>query len=281
MRARRERRWAAALAERAMRRPPPAFLGDRLLAQTIDGHAIFLATDDLDLTPHLLLRGAWEPHVGAALRRLLRPGAVAADIGANVGAHTLAMAQAVGPRGRIEAFEANPAAARLLADSLFVNGVLPWVTLHRQAVTDRAGELLLTVTPGHLGSGNLHPGAAVPDHDVRYPQQLRVPAVRLDEALGGLPRLDLIRLDIEGAEPLALRGAEALLRRHQGIRVVLEWSVPMLSSRMQVPGFVAWLKALGFRFWVIEAEGRLRAVTPAEATALPHADLLLARDAPA
>jgi hypothetical protein len=93
-----------------------------------------------------------------------------------------------------------------------------------------------------------------------------VPAVTLDAALAESPPLDLLRMDAEGSEPQVLRGAEALLRRSPRLRIVTEWSTPMMSTRSDLGTTIAWLGGLGFRFWRIGAAAGLE---PVAAEALP------------
>ena len=92
--------------------------------------------------------------------------------------------------------------------------------------------------------------------------------------------VDLLRMDIEGSEPLALRGAETLIRRSPKIKIITEWSVGMMSSRTDIQAFVAWLVELGFGFWLIEPGAGLTNMDPSALFELPQRDLLLARDNP-
>jgi hypothetical protein len=87
-------------------------------------------------------------------------------------------------------------------------------------------------------------------------------------------------MDIEGSEPLALRGAETLIRRSPKLKIITEWSVGMIGCHADVRGFVDWLVGLGFGFWLIEPGGRLTNLVPSALLELPHHDLLLARDDP-
>ncbi|MBK1660778.1 FkbM family methyltransferase [Paracraurococcus ruber] len=262
-------------------RPVTVFLGDRVLTQTHRGLKIYCVPHDVDLTPHLIQTGEWERHVEQALQRLLRPGQRAADIGANIGYHTLTLAAAVGPTGEVHAFEANPALHELLYATIFVNGATPWVRLHRSAVMDRPGSIVLAAQPMHFGSGNVVPAAGMPQqYHAEYSRQVEVPAVTLDAALPPGLALDLIRIDIEGSEPSALRGGEAVIRRSPNLRIVSEWAVGMMAARADVPGFVAWLRELGFGFWRIGGEGRLDPVAPEVLPRLPHSDLVISRDDP-
>lgn len=264
-------------------RPPAVFLGDRILAWTESRRRILLMPDDIDLTPSILEDGRWEWQVAATLRRLLAPGMRVADVGANIGAHTLVMADAVGPSGQVHAFEAHPVLAGLLADSVAMNGLGGVVTVHGgAAILDRdGGEVVLAAAERHRGSGHVVPARAAPGHEAAYPQRLAVPARTLDAALAGLGALDLLRMDVEGSEPLALRGAVGLIARSPRLRLLMEWSVPMMASRADVGALVAWLAGLGFRAWRIEPDASLCAIPDAALGALPHADLVFARDDPA
>lgn len=218
----------------------------------------------------------WEPHVEQATVALLRPGQHVCDIGANIGYHTIAMAAAVGAQGRVDAFEARPDLVRLLEASLFVNGLYPWTTVHNLAVMDSPGHITLSATPGHCGSGNI--GLSSPGHDAYYPQKFQVPAARLDDIFPAhTPPMDLLRIDIEGAEPLALRGAEGLIRRSPNLRIVAEWSLPMMSGRADIPAMVDWLEGMGFAFWLITLAGQHQPIDRATLLGLPHSDVVIAR----
>jgi hypothetical protein len=96
-----------------------------------------------------------------------------------------------------------------------------------------------------------------------------------------------MRLDVEGTEMLALRGAEAVLRRSPRLRIVLEWSPVMLRSHCDPAAEVAWLGGMGFRCWRIARRRydpfRPWRLQPMELAALPdapHGEVLLARGDP-
>ena len=282
-------RWlgigSAHLAPEETRPPgqPPAqrdsycYLGDhRAVAVTHRGHRIFLDTRDLGLTPHIALTGIWEREVEEVLRRLLTPGQCVAEIGSNMGYHSLVMAQSLGPHGRLHAFEANPEVLPLLRATIAVNGYGDRIILHPVAALDRQGEIEFASDPSHIGSGHW----AIGDAADNYSRRVSVPAVTLDAALAGLPSLDLLRMDAEGSEPQVLRGAEALLRRSPGLRIVTEWSPPMMAARIALPDFIGWLAGLGFAAWRIGRGGRLEALPMANLAQLPHGELLLARQPP-
>ena len=278
-------------AQDPLHRPATVFLGDRVLTHTHRGHKIYLPPTDVDLAPHLMTSGVWERNVEAAIERQLRPGARAVDVGANIGYHTLAMAAAVGPTGRVDAFEANPQLIPLLRATFFVNGIRSWTHLHHVALMDQPGRIVLAAEPDHFGSGNAVPAAAHPAEDVgpwsgyhqAYSVRHEVTATTLDAHFGAdPPPLDLIRLDIEGSEPQALRGASGVIARSPTVRIIAEWSTAMMASRADVGAFVAWLTEQGFGFWRIRAEDRgLDPLPAADTLNLPHCDLVISRQEPA
>jgi hypothetical protein len=150
----------ATIRSAASGRPVSIFLGDRVLTHTHRNEPIYLVPRDLDLTPPILLHGSYETHVERVLVAALRPGDTVIDVGANVGYHTLAIAAAVGPEGRVHAFEANPEVMRLLQATMFLNKLSNWlgdgrVTLHEKAALDRSGTITLASAPAHYGSGHV------------------------------------------------------------------------------------------------------------------------------
>jgi len=263
--------WRAALRRR---NGGWCYLGDGVgVALTHFGRKIFLPGGDFGITPDIALHGIWEPHVEAELRRLLKPGMRVVEIGANVGFHTLVMAEAVGPSGHIHAFEPYPRVLRLLRQTIALNRFAERVTIHAAAALHAAGEVEFAVDPDQAGSAHL----AIPVMLPVYSERLVVPTVRLDEALAGEGAIDLVRMDAEGTEGLALIGAEALLARSPNLTIVTEWSPNMLAARGDVGELVAWLAGLGFRFRRIERNGTLSEIAAADMPTLAHAELVMTR----
>jgi hypothetical protein len=139
------------------------------------------------------------------------------------------------------------------------------------------------VDPDHYGSGNFVPPGFLPGYDKMYSTRLQVPAVTLDAALADrVGTVDLIHMDIEGAEPAALRGAQTLIERSPGVKIITEWAVGIMGAHaVDIGGFVAWIEERGFRFWRIDIH--TADLVPVAGTALgdlSHCDLLLSRTDP-
>jgi FkbM family methyltransferase len=173
---------------------------------------------DLDLATYpdcCMAVGLYELDTLRLIRRLLRPGDHFADCGANIGYFTLAAAAAVGPTGRVDAFEPDPLNRERLQRHLAANGAPPHVRVHPIALSDTAGQATLyhpTQAGRNHGEASLFRPA---DGDVT---PYTVLTDRLDEVLEKPPHL--IKMDIEGAELAAIRGMTRLLKAHPPMLII-------------------------------------------------------------
>jgi FkbM family methyltransferase len=174
--------------------------------------------------------GTDEAAVQEELVRVLRPGAVVYDVGANVGFMTLIAARLVGPDGHVYAFEPIPDNARAIERNAALNG-LGNVTVLELALSDRAGEAVLRVPTANQGAHLATVGESVGEED-----DLNVRTAALDE-VDGLRPPDLVKLDVEGAEVLVLEGMRRCLAEHRpalvcelhGTRAAIEKLLPELG----------------------------------------------------
>jgi FkbM family methyltransferase len=133
------------------------------------------------------------------LARYLRPGDGFIDGGANIGTYSLLAAGIVGPGGRVDAFEPGAEAAGWFRENLALNG-LDWVELHEAALMERAGTAVY-LTDWDVSNRILRGKATEAN-------QIEVPCVSLDGTLPPGTQYAMAKLDLEGAEVMALRGAE-------------------------------------------------------------------------
>jgi FkbM family methyltransferase len=180
--------------------------------------------------------GTDEPAVQEELVRVLRPGSVLYDVGANVGFLTLIAARLVGPAGHVYAFEPIPANARAIERNAALNG-LGNITVLELALSDRAGDAVLRVPDVNQGA---HLAEVV---DELIPaDELVVRTAALDELAEeqGLRAPDLVKLDVEGAELLVLEGMRRSLEAHRpglicelhGTRAAIEELLPRLGYEL-------------------------------------------------
>ncbi len=153
--------------------------------------------------------GTYEPDLQAALAQLVQPGWVAYDVGAHVGYISLLLARAVGPAGQVFAFEPLPANQARLRANLALNPDLRNLTLVPAAAAERTGTTRFLLH----ASGEMGKAAGSAGRQADYEGELEVPALALDDFVfaQGHPAPNLIKLDIEGGEVLALPGLARLL----------------------------------------------------------------------
>lgn len=144
------------------------------------------------------------------LDALLRPGMVYFDVGANFGQFALMAATRVGRDGAVHAFEATSTMYEQLAANVELNG-LAQVTANHAAVADQPGTLEMTLCePGKEAFSSL--GRPMRPQDQIIGRET-VPAITLDDYCRerGISRIDLIKIDVEGAEVRVIEGASNLL----------------------------------------------------------------------
>jgi len=155
----------------------------------------------------IFLSGQWDTSVTNLVLAILRPGDMVVDIGAHVGYVSLLASKQVGVHGKVYAFEPATATRSMLLDHLKLNGATN-IEVRTQAISDRAGTVTFNaVTEGNLGLSSIR---AV--HESK--SSVEVMTARLDDVLVDLKSLRLIKIDIEGAEQLALNGMPHILKKH-------------------------------------------------------------------
>jgi FkbM family methyltransferase len=183
--------------------------------------------------------GGREDDTTAVLRSLLHPGAVFVDVGANVGYFTL-LAAKLG--ADVIAYEPTPSVFRRLAENVELNSL--HAKLVNAAAMDRAGRFPLYLSEDDPEANSLFGSGG----------SVTVSAVRLDDDLAsrGISRVDVLKIDAEGAEPLVLDGARKLLDL-QSPALIMELNPFALEVAGYTPSDVySRLQAHGYSVRVIE-----------------------------
>jgi FkbM family methyltransferase len=150
----------------------------------------------------------WNLQEYRAFKQALRPGAVALDIGANVGCYSLLFGQWVGPAGKVFAFEPSPDSFAGLCRHITLNCLAEVVIPMPAAVSDASTAVQLLHDSSHGSNRVIFPGEAAGARPT-----LSVPAVTVDEFCEREKILpDLIKIDVEGSELAVLRGARRTIR---------------------------------------------------------------------
>jgi FkbM family methyltransferase len=154
--------------------------------------------------------GTYEPELQAAILDFVKPGMVAYDIGANIGYISMQLGRVVGEEGHVYAFEAFPENNERLRANISRNGMDTCVTVLPFAVTDNPGQVTFLVGPSG-GTGKVYGSSG--RRVLNYQEEILVEAVTLDGFVydSRNPAPDVIKMDIEGGELLAVPGMSRVL----------------------------------------------------------------------
>lgn len=201
-------------------------------------------------------RGDYEPAEITFMKSLLQPGRTVVDIGANIGAFTVIASHLVGEQGKVFSFEPIPDNISSLQRSLAANPICKNVSLSRTIVADGPRDDVeiawQDLQTQDLSSPLSHTGGAyIVTKDQPIPEGLSRMSAEVDALDNLIPenvKVDFIKIDIEGAEPLAMRGAERILITQSPV-IMSEVHTDQLKSvsKTDWKGYFEKMAALGYR----------------------------------
>jgi FkbM family methyltransferase len=173
--------------------------------------------------------GAYEPELVNLFKKVLKPGMIVLDVGANIGYFSALAAALVGNCGQVHAFEPAPPCVPRLKKNLVP---FPWAHAYFNAV----GDELCTTRLYYSDRGNETGWGSLLSKENTSTDETMVSMVRLDDwaSSRAVRRIDFIKLDIEGGEYRALKGAESLLRQYRPV-VVAELNDVCLRRDSRMP----------------------------------------------
>jgi FkbM family methyltransferase len=244
-------RWFLGLLEPYIQTPPlPALVSAR------GGFAQFEIYDTSEhIQNNIFYLGYWEWYVSKLLKRLLLPGDTFVDVGANMGWFTLLGAHLVGPTGRVIAFEPNPVTRKHLERNVRLN-LCRHVIVESRALSDRSGTARLRqVSQGNAGSFSIV-GEVATDDEV-----YEISTARFDDYHGErqLGRIRVMKIDVEGAELLVLKGMQSVLRQHLCDFILVETTEWQLrGTGASIVDFLSLFEANGYECATVGAFGTTR-----------------------
>jgi len=240
----------------------PALPPDAVELDTAIGTLWFDGADE-HLTPWIRSQGVWEADVMKLLARWLKPGSLFVDVGANVGFHAVFAARL---GARVVAVEPVPWTLELLRANVWRHGAD--VEVVEAAASDRSGAVRIAHDPEHRS------GAAIGADGVE------VRAAPLGELVRD-GAVDVLKVDVEGAEPLVLRGASAILARSPVLAAIVEFRDEPHVGGESPAEVLAFYESLGFELCLLRRNGELEpasaAAVLARAREVPSLNLVLRR----
>lgn len=202
--------------------------------------------------------GQYELDVQNALARELRPGDGFLDVGANAGFFSLIGSKLVGPTGWCVSVDPDPANCESISAQRALNPSPNWQIL-QEAVSESSGRLMFArITPGspmgHLvGEGDVAPHA----------QTFEVIVETIDEICSRVGQPRLIKLDVEGFEVAALRGAERTIRSRSSSWLIELHSESLAARTREI------LDSRGYEFFDIQGNAVASTILPHHVVARP------------
>ena len=226
--------------------------------RTIEINGFRMHLDRTDETgSRLLMSDSYEPTETRIMKEFVKPCMTVIDIGANIGYYTLLFARAVGKEGMVYAFEPAPQAFSLLQRNLRENNLDGIVKLFSVALSDHEGAAELFINEYNKGNNRLYKSGNMRSISIRLK--------RLDDVISASEHVDFIKMDIEGAEVLALRGMRELLKRDRPVIVMEYWPRRFKKLNTTVEELFEMLSALDYKFSDIDEEtGAVRPMTAEE-----------------
>lgn len=207
--------------------------------------------------------GYYSRDIVLLLDKILQPGMVMVDVGANIGEITMAAAHRVGPGGRVFAFEPMSSLYARLREHIEANR-LGQVTVVKCGLSDQVGSAQLFSASETFHDGTEHQGlGTLYSSTARATPTETIEIDTLDKFIGGrdLAQVDLIKIDVEGAELPVLKGAGNVLARFRPYLVIEIQHETSEQAGYKASDILEFLEPLGYRFYTIGRKAKLTALS--------------------
>lgn len=229
--------------------------GKKMYANTLDRIAA------LYLWKHSILEG----YETVIMKDVIKEGMVVLDIGANIGYYTLQFAGLVGEKGKVFSFEPDPDNYRLLIKNIEQNNYKNVVPIQK-AVSDKTGRSYLFLCEDNKGDHRIFDSKDDKRHCIE------IETVALDDFFSAQDQVDVIKMDIQGAEYLGLLGMEKLIKGRKNIILVVEFS-PILLKKCCISErqFIDKIIDYGFKpHFINERKKRIELIPPNDLIQICH-----------
>lgn len=256
---------------------------NRVLVRAVVGGrdiGYFVEADDRLLAPWFIITGKYETALTNYFLNEIEQNSHCIDVGSNFG-YFAGLFSRFAPEGKVFAVEAEARIAALCRDNLAINGFDFVGHVYHAAANDTGEPVTLFRRTGRSGNTSI----IAFDQDftdvMGEPpvEQFSVPGLKLDNLLPQLDgRVDLMKIDVEGAEPLVLRGARRIIETNPQLRIVMEWSPGQIETAgFNLKDFLEEITGWGLGIYDI-SKGRPRRMTVEQLLASEYmAGILLRR----
>lgn len=220
----------------------------------IENNRFYIDKWDDVISQELILSNRWEDYQTTLFKQNIKKGDVVIDIGAHIGYYTLIAANIVGKKGKVYAFEPDLKNFNILVKNIKVNKFKNIIPINK-AVAEKNGKLDLFINPTNTGDHRIYQSK-----DKRKTMKINV--ITLNNMLRN-EKVDLIKMDIQGSELVALKGASYILAKNKNIKIITEfWPGGLNLSGGSPKEFLQLLRSSKFTLYNIDEEkNRLSVIT--------------------
>ena len=208
----------------------------------VQGSKFYVDVNHLDLSMRQTFQAyggnkVHEKSTTKLFEKVIKKGNVVLDLGANIGYFTLLSARLVGPKGKVYAFEPEPRNFSFLKKNVELNNYTQ-VIVNQKAVGNKKGKVKLYICPYETGHHTINQFEGIENYthkDKKITKKfVMVDLIVLDNFIKD-KKIDFIKMDVEGAELLALRGMAELLEKNKNIKLVIEFFPLLIESMNSSP----------------------------------------------
>ncbi|MFC1893697.1 FkbM family methyltransferase [Chloroflexota bacterium] len=189
----------------------------------VEGSKVYVNLDDETILRNTfetyIINPRWNEVTTEKFKAVVKEGDVVLDLGANIGYYSLLAARLTGHRGRVYSFEPEPRNYDLLLKNIEINNyqnIIP----NQKAVSDRSGSIKLSISSIDSGAHTIRPT----ENTNNFKETIDIEMVSLDEYFKGREDvINVIKMDIEGFEPYALKGMNNILKGSPDIKLFIEF----------------------------------------------------------
>jgi FkbM family methyltransferase len=235
--------------------------GNRVLLKVVVANnniAFLVEANDRLLSPWFIITGGYETELTDYFVRELRADSYCIDVGANFGYFTCLMARFC-PRGRVIGIEPDEQVFGIACDNVFINGFQDFTKVLHAAASDSDAGMMLYRRVTRSGNTSIAKMRDDYIHSMGEPptEPFAVKSIRIDDLMPQMnDRVDFMKIDVEGAEPLVFEGARRTIAANPNLRIVVEWSPGQIQAAgFDVSAFLVLLRDLGLNSYEIQPHG--------------------------
>jgi FkbM family methyltransferase len=234
-------------------------------------YTLGVPSEEWRLAVFLNTYGAFEFGTEEYFRSIIKEGMNVVDIGANLGIYTL---HALSAGCYVYSYEPTPKIYNILLDNIGINGFEPTgrATVYNLAVSDSMGKVEFTVYENRNGHNTFFPTS-------NDDNKITVNTVCLDQHLAHLDHIDVVKIDVEGAEPLVFKGMKEIITNNPGIQIIMEFAPSHLLRGGNDPqSFLEIIHATGLIIHLIDEQtGKISEINDEQLCKTYSANILLSK----